>query len=117
MNRPTTVTAVLAAGILSALGATICCGLPLALVLLGVSGAWVADLMSMNRFYPVFIGLVIAAFGFAFYRLYLMKPAPCTAEADCANLLSHRRQRIAFWATLVPVTALLTSRFYAQWLI
>ena len=84
MNRPAPETASIAAGAASALGASVCCVLPLVLVAIGVGGAWVAQLRSLERFYPVFVGLAIAAFAYAFYRLYL-KPAPCAPDTACVS--------------------------------
>ena len=65
-----------------------------------------AQLRSLERFYPVFVGLAIAAFAYAFYRLYL-KPAPCAADTTCATPVTRRNQRIAFWATLIAAKALI----------
>ena len=106
MNRPAPETASIAAGAASALGASVCCVLPLVLVAIGVGGAWVAQLRSLERFYPAFVGLAIAAFAYAFYRLYL-KPAPCAPDTACVSPTTRRNQRIAFWATLVAAKALI----------
>jgi mercuric ion transport protein len=106
MNRPAPENASLVAGAISALGASTCCVLPLALVSAGVGGAWIAQLRSLERFQWVFIALALAAFGYAFYRLYL-RPAPCAPEAACASPKTRRNQRIAFWATLVAAKALI----------
>src|SRR5207237_635049 len=93
MNRPAPETASIAAGAASALGASVCCVLPLVLVAIGVGGAWVAQLRALERFYPVFVGLAIAAFAYAFYRLYL-KAVPCASPA-CSRQrrISRRRAR------------------------
>jgi mercuric ion transport protein len=99
-------TASIAAGVASALGASTCCVLPLALVSVGVGGAWVAQLRSLERFYPVFVALAVAAFVYAFYRLYL-RPAPCEPGAACAGETTRRNQRIAFWTTLVIAKGLI----------
>jgi mercuric ion transport protein len=107
MNRPAPETASITAGALSALGASTCCVLPLALVSAGVGGAWIAQLRALERFQWVFIALAVAAFGYAFYRLYLT-PAPCAPDAPdiaCATPVTRRRQRIAFWVTLVAAKA------------
>ena len=48
----------------------------------------------------------VAAFAYAFYRLYL-KPAPCAPDAACVSPTTRRNQRIAFWATLVAAKALI----------
>ena len=105
MRSPAPESASIAAGAISALGASVCCVLPLALVAIGVGGAWVAQLRSLERFYPVFVGLAIAAFAYAFYRLYL-RAAPCDGESSCSPA-TRRNQRIAFWATLIAAKALI----------
>ena len=106
MNRLAPETASIVAGAVSALGASTCCVLPLALVSAGVGGAWIAQLRSLERFQWVFVGLALAAFGYAFYRLY-MKPAPCAPDSACADPIARRNQRIAFWATLIAAKAVI----------
>lgn len=106
----------MAAGVVAALGASTCCLLPLALVSVGLGGAWVAQLSALERFFPVFVAIALAAFGFAFYRLYL-RPAPCGPEAACASPEVRRRQRVAFWVTLVAAHALALSPYYAFYLV
>ena len=114
MMRPAPESASIAAGAISALGASTCCVLPLVLVSLGVGGAWVAQLRELERFYYFFVALAIGAFGYAFYRLYL-RPVPCAPDAVCATPPIRRRQRIAFWTTLVLAKALVLSPFYAPY--
>lgn len=106
MNAPAPESASIAAGLVSAFGASTCCVLPLALVSAGLSGAWIAQLRALERFAPIFIGLAILAFAYAFYRLYL-RPAPCAPETGCVVPASRKRQRIAFWSTLVAAKLLI----------
>lgn len=108
METPSTESATLAAGVTAALGASTCCVLPLALVSVGLGGAWIAQLRALERFWPVFVGIAVAAFAFAFYRLYL-RPAPCAPDSACASPATRRRQRIAFWLTLVGAKALILA--------
>lgn len=115
MKHPVPESASIAAGAISALGASTCCVLPLALVSFGLGGAWVAQLRELERFYLVFVGIAIAAFGYAFYRLYL-RPAPCAPETVCSPSV-RRRQRIAFWLTLIAAKALVLLPFYAPYLL
>ena len=114
MDRPAPESASIAAGAIAALGASTCCVLPLVLVSVGIGGAWVAQLRELERFYYVFMALAIAAFGYAFYRLYL-RPAPCAADAACAAPPVRRRQHIAFWATLIAAKLLVLSPFYVPY--
>ncbi|MDH3320402.1 MAG: mercuric transporter MerT family protein [Betaproteobacteria bacterium] len=116
MQKPAPETASIAAGAASALGASTCCVLPLVLVSLGFGGAWIAQLRALERFQWLFIGLAAAAFGYAFYRLYL-RPAPCAPGAECAAPATRRNQRIAFWITLVTAKAVLLAPFYVPYLL
>lgn len=111
MHKPAPETTSIAAGALAALGASTCCVLPLVLVSAGLGGAWIAQLRGFERFQWVFLTLALAAFGYAFYRLYL-RPAPCAPGAACASPATRRNQRIAFWATLVTAKALLLAPYY-----
>lgn len=108
MDQPTSETTSIAAGAVSALGASTCCVLPLALVSMGIGGAWIAQLRALERFQWVFLALALAAFGFAFYRLYL-RPVFCEPGTACATPATRRRQRIAFWATLISAKALILA--------
>ena len=114
MDRPAPESASIAAGAVSAIGASTCCVLPLVLVSVGVGGAWVAQLRELERFYYVFVAIALGAFGYAFYRLYL-RPAPCAPDTACATPQIRRRQRIAFWTTLVAAKALVLSPLYVPY--
>lgn len=106
MKAPQPETASIAAGLVSALGASSCCVLPLALVSVGFGGAWVAQLRALERFAPAFIAIAAAAFAYAFYRLYLRREA-CAPAASCAAPATRQRQRVAFWVTLVGAKLLI----------
>jgi mercuric ion transport protein len=110
MQPPAPETTSIIAGVASALGASTCCVLPVIAVSVGLGGAWIAQMRELERFFPVFVGVAIAAFAYAFYRLYL-KPAPCAPDASCVTPLSRRKQRIAFWTTLVSAKALILFPF------
>jgi mercuric ion transport protein len=116
MNRPAPESASIVAGVLSALGASTCCVLPLVLVSFGVGGAWVAQLRELERFYYVFVAIAIGAFGYAFYRLYL-RPAPCAPDVACVAPEARHRQRIVFWVTLIAAKALVLFPFYGPYLL
>ena len=110
--QPGTASAPRTAGVLSAIGASACCAGPLVLVALGLGGAWVSGLRALEPLFPVFIAIAIGAFGFAFWRLYVT-PRRCALAVACANPSVLRRQRIAFWVTLVIAKALILFPFYA----
>jgi mercuric ion transport protein len=114
VQKPGLESASLFTGVLSATGASVCCSLPFALVSLGVAGAWMSQLRALERFFPVFVLLALAAFSFAFYRLYL-RPAQCAPGEACAVPDPRRGQRIGFWVTLVVAKILIIFPFvYAR---
>jgi mercuric ion transport protein len=102
----------LIAGILSAIGASICCVGPLVLLALGVSGAWIGSLTALERYRPIFIGLTLLFLGFAFHRLYLARPA-CAPGSACANPHALKRQRLVFWIVTVLVLGLMAVPWFA----
>jgi mercuric ion transport protein len=98
----------LVVGTLAAIGASVCCIGPLILLLLGVGGAWIGDLIALERYRPLFIGLTLIFFGLAFRQLYLV-PQVCTPGAVCAAPIALTRQRIIFWIAAASMSALLAA--------
>lgn len=100
----------LLAGVLAAVGASLCCVGPLVLLALGISGVWTSTLTALEPLRPLFIGLTLLFLGLSFRKLYLM-PKSCTAGTPCADLRIIQRQRFVFWI----VTALLLALLAAPW--
>ncbi len=106
----------LVAGILAGIGASVCCVGPLALLALGISGAWISNLTALEPYRPWLIGLTLVFLGLAFRQLY---PAPqvCEPGTACAEPQTLRRQRLIFWLVvfvLLPLMAVpwLAPLFY-----
>ncbi len=74
----------LAAGIIAAIGASVCCVGPLLLLALGIGGAWIGNLMALEPYRPIFIGLTLLFLGLTYRQLYLV-PEPCMAGATCPD--------------------------------
>jgi mercuric ion transport protein len=102
----------LMAGILAAVGASICCVGPLVLLALGVSGAWIGSLTALEPYRPFFIGLTLFFLALAFYRLYFARRA-CTPGSACANPRTLKHQRLAFWIVTVLVLGLISVPWLA----
>lgn len=81
---------------LAAIGASACCVGPLLLVSLGIGGAWMSTLTSMEATRPVFIALTLIFLVVGFRRLYLLS-YHCKEGDACAQSGVRRRQRIIFW--------------------
>lgn len=104
--------AALLGGALAAVGASLCCVVPLLLVMLGVSGAWIATLTRFEPLRPLFIALALLFLGLAFRRLYLVPPA-CAPDEACADPHVRRRQRAAFWIASVLLVGLIAAPWAA----
>ncbi len=106
----------LLAGVVAGIGASACCVLPLALVGLGLGGAWLAYLTALEPLRPLFVGVALLFLGLAFRRLY-GRAAECRLGEACTEPGVWRRQRLIFWCTALPLLALLGFPWYGPWLL
>lgn len=102
----------LIAGVLAAIGASVCCVGPLILLALGIGGTWVGSLTAMEPFRPLFIGLTLLFLGLAFRKLYLV-PRVCAPGTPCADPRTLKRQRIIFWVVTAILLVLLAVPWFA----
>lgn len=96
----------LIAGVLAAIGASVCCVGPLVLLALGIGGSWVGSLTAMEPYRPFLIGLTLLFLGLAFRKLYLV-PQVCAPGMPCADPRTIQRQRLMFWVVAVFLLGLL----------
>ena len=98
--------------VLAAIGASLCCILPIAVAVLGIGSAALGARLEPYR--PYFLVLTIAILGYAFYRAY--RPEKCEPGQTCAVPATHRRQRIVLWIVAAVALALTTFPYYAGYL-
>jgi mercuric transport protein len=67
-----------------------CCTIPLALVSLGVGGAWMGSLTALAPYRWVFVTLAVGALGYAGYREWRRSRQP---DCDCDGALSRGLRR------------------------
>ena len=102
----------LVAGVLTAIGASVCCVGPLALLTLGIGGAWIANLTALEPLRPWFIAATLLFVALAFRRLYV-HPQVCQPGAACAEPIVLKRQRLIFWVVTLALLALLSVPWLA----
>jgi mercuric ion transport protein len=102
----------LVAGVLAAIGASVCCVGPLVLLALGISGAWIGNLTAFEPYRPWFIGLTLIFLALAFRKLYLV-PQACAPGTLCADPQATKRQRLVFWSVVVLLLGLLAVPWFA----
>lgn len=91
-------------GITAAIGASACCILPLVLFALGISGAWIGNLVALEPYKPYFIAAAILFLGFGFYKVYSKpKAEACEEGTFCARPDSNRINKISLWLAAILV--------------
>jgi mercuric ion transport protein len=115
---PRTRRRLLAAGsILGAVLAWACCVLPLALVSLGVSGAWIGSLTLLEPYKPYIAVVTLALIGGGFWHVYFRKPqVVCEPDGYCARPESTVITQAALWIATVLVLLALTIGWWAPFL-
>ena len=96
----------LAAGIVAAIGASVCCVGPLLLLALGIGGAWISNLTALEPYRPIFIGLTLLFLGLSYRQLYFARQL-CAVGAACPDPRALKRQRLIFWLVGVLLLGLL----------
>ena len=86
----------------------------LALVLLGISGAWIAHLTALDPWRPWFIAATLLCLGLAFWTLY-GPSSHCRTEGVCIDPAILRRRRFWLWTATVLITLLLLFPYLIGW--
>jgi mercuric ion transport protein len=102
MAAPQNGRAALVTGGLAAILASTCCLVPLLLVALGVSGAWIGNLTALEPYRPIFIGAALVALFFAGRRIF--RPVQvCPPGEICAVPQVRTTYKIIFWVVAALV--------------
>ena len=100
----------IAGGMLVGLAGGLCCAGPLVLILLGISGSWIATLTLLEPYQPLFMIVVAGAFGYSGWQFF--RPIEqCAPGSACAIPRIRRRRQTVFWISL-PVAVTLVSSSY-----
>lgn len=105
-----------AGGVVGALASISCCILPLVLFVLGVSGAWIANLTALEPYQPVFLAATAGCLALGYARVY-RRPALACADGTCTRPLPRGVVKGALWAATILVAAAITFRYLAPFLL
>jgi mercuric ion transport protein len=94
--------AALLVGGLAALLASTCCLGPLVLVLLGVSGAFIGNLTSLEPYRPLFIAAAVVALLLAWRRIFRPVEA-CAPGQVCAIPQVQSTYKLLFWVVVALI--------------
>lgn len=102
-------------GLAGAFLASSCCILPLALIGLGVSGAWIGNFTALEPYKPVFLLVAMTFLAAGFREVYFRKPAPCRDGSYCTRRSSSIIKQVALWSGTLIVLAALTIDVWAPY--
>jgi len=105
-----------AGGILGAVLASSCCVLPLVLVSVGISGAWIGNLTALAPYKPYFAACTLAVLSYGYYLVYV-KPKQACADGSCARPLPGCFVKSSLWIATVLVAAALAFDYVAPLLL
>lgn len=98
-------------GVIAAIAASLCCAGPLVLVMLGIGGAWVANLAVLEPFRPYFLGAAVIALFFAWKKIY--RAPACTPGSLCAMPQTNRVYKVLFWIVAALIALALVFPYLA----
>jgi mercuric ion transport protein len=103
---------ILGAGLIAAIAATFCCMTPLILFLLGITGAWMANLNAIEPYRPYFLIASAIFVAIGFWRVYMKPRAPdCKPGGFCVMPESGRVNKIMLWVTMAIIVLVLLYPF------
>lgn len=106
---------VLALGGIAAILASACCVGPLVLLMLGISGAWIANLTALEPYRPMLIGVAGVALFFSYRRIF--RPATNCQPGDvCARPPVRTAYRVLFGLVVALLLVAVGSPFVAPFL-
>lgn len=102
-----------AGGVIGALLAGSCCIAPLALVLLGVSGAWIGNLTALEPYKWYFIAATAGFLAAGFRQVYFKAKPPCDEGSYCARPASSAITKSVLWIATALVALSVTIDWWA----
>lgn len=102
-----------ASGVIGAILASACCIGPLVLLLLGVSGAWIANLTALEPYKPYFAAIAFVFIGLGFRQVYVRPNPACAGSSYCARPQFHLITKTALWLASGLILLALTITWWA----
>lgn len=102
-----------AGGVIGAILASTCCVVPLLLVTLGISGAWIGSLTALEPYKPYVATVTLGLIGFGFWHVYFTPKPECTEGSYCARPQSSLITKSALWIGLIMTVLAITIGWWA----
>jgi len=105
-----------AGGVIGAILASACCVVPLLLVTLGISGAWIGNLTALEPYKPYVATVTLGLIGFGFWRVYFQPKQACEEGSYCARPQSSLIAKSALWLGAILTLLAVTINWWAPFL-
>ena len=92
-----------------------CCVMPLVLVSLGLSGAWLSNLRILEPYSPLLIGAAVVALGFAAKALFRGRTTCSVSDGTYRGRARCSAHRAAFWVITALTLLLIIVPLAAPW--
>ena len=103
------------AGVVAAVGSTLCCAGPLVAVVLGPSGAGLAATFGPLR--PYFVAATVLSLGIGFTVARREERRACVPGTLCASPVARRRMQWALWIATALAIPLLTFSWWSRFVV
>jgi mercuric ion transport protein len=100
-------------GIVGAVLASSCCIVPLVLVTLGASGAWIGNLTLLEPYKPYLVVVTLAFLAGGFWHVYFRAKSQCTDGGYCARPQSALITKSVLWVATIIVALAMTLQWWA----
>lgn len=100
-------------GVIGAVLASSCCIVPLVLVTLGVSGAWIGSLTALAPYQPYFVAVTLALLAGGFWHVYFRQKRDCVDGTFCAQPATSLMTKAVLWIATILVALAMTLRWWA----
>ncbi len=98
-------------GIITAIGASVCCVAPLVLLLLGISGTWISTFTAFEPLRPYLTAGTVLLFFWAGMQVY--RPMEkCRPDSICAIPETRLRYQVLFWLAAFIALVLVTGVYW-----
>jgi len=102
-----------ALSVLGAFLASACCIVPLLLVMLGITGAWIVNLTMLEPYKPYISAATLVPLGFGFWQVYFKPKTACEPGSYCALPQSSLITKTALWGATVLIALAVTIGWWA----
>jgi len=103
----------LVCGVAASVAASLCCLGPLVLVMLGIGGAWVANLSVLEPFRPYFLVAAVVFLFLAYRKIYRTPVADCAPGSLCALPQTNRVYKVMFWLVVIMTSLAMAFPYLA----